>query len=165
MLFITYGFGTSEFPSPTAQLFGFLVTSLYGLSSGQLPGTGDGVVLPFIGELVFPWNIIYLIAFGVIGGLAGRYLLRKGLSPISLAVGILIPPATALAMLVGGFFDYRIKKKREMMVVAGGSEPEDLLDEQKKTGRMLSGAISGEAIVTVIFVLWTAFMFFAAAIG
>ncbi len=161
MLFVTYGFGGSEFPSPTAQLFGFLVVSLSGLTEFKLPGMGEGLSLPFIGELIFPFNFIYLISFGIIGGLAGRYLLRRNLSAISLAVGLLIPPATSVAMLVGGFFDYRLGKKKEMLPAEDVEGKQKLVEVQKRTSRILSGAVSGEAIVTVIFVMWNAVMFFA----
>jgi hypothetical protein len=161
MLFVTYGFGGSEFPSPTAQLFGFLVISLNGLSEFKLPGVGDGLVLPVLGELAFPFSFIYLISFGVVGALAGRYLLRRGLSAISLAVGLLIPPATSVAMLIGGLIDYRLKKKEEEIPVTNTVEIGNIRHEQRKTSRILSGAVSGEAIITVIFVLWNAIMFFA----
>ncbi len=161
MIFVTYGFGGSDFPSPTAQLFGFLVVSLSGLTEFKLPGMGDGLVIPIIGEIVFPINFIYLISLGVVGGLAGRHLLRRGLSPISLAVGLLIPPATSVAMLVGGFLHYRFKKREELVPKADRLSLQTVRNDQRKTGRILSGAVSGEAIVTVIFVLWNAILFFA----
>ncbi|MGY5875032.1 MAG: OPT/YSL family transporter [Candidatus Thorarchaeota archaeon] len=157
-----FGFGGSEFPSPTAQLFGFLVISLSGLTDMQLPGTGDeGVSIPLIGQLMFPFDFVYLIAFGIVGGLAGRYLLQRDLSPISLAVGLLIPPATAVAMLLGGLVDYRLKKKRRELDPVDEIELEQVKTERKKTNRILSGAVSGEAIVTVIFVMVQALLLFA----
>jgi hypothetical protein len=64
-------------------------------------------------------------------------------------------------MLVGGYFDYRLGKKKEMLPVEDSEGHEKVVEEQKKTSRILSGAVSGEAIVTVIFVLWNAVMFFA----
>jgi hypothetical protein len=148
-----YGFGGSEFPSPTAQLFGFLVISLRGLAEFQLPGTGGGVTLPLIGTLAAPFDFIYLLSYGVIGALAGRHLLKMELSPISLAVGLLIPPATSVTMVFGGIIDYRLKKKRRMI------DPEDKVslekhqDKRRRMNRVLSGAVSGEAIVTILFVL------------
>ena len=94
-LFETYrGFGNTELPSPAAQLFGFLVTSLQGIGQFQLPGMNQFGDLPPI--LVF----IYLFSFAVVGFLLGRELNKRGLSPMSLVVGILIPPATAVAILV-----------------------------------------------------------------
>ena len=161
MLFVTYGFGGADFPSPTAQLFGFLVVSLTGLTEFKLPGIGAGLVLPFIGEVTFPFSFIYLISLGVIGALSGRYLIRRGMSAISLAVGLLIPPATSVAMLIGGLVDYRLKKIENSIPIENRQEIEEAKKNQKKTSRILSGAVSGEAIVTVIFVLWNAFLFFA----
>ncbi len=152
VIFITYGFGGTDFPSPAAQLFGFLVISLQGLGDLTLPGMRIWPeVSPFI---VF----VYLFSFGVGGYLAGRELHKKGMSAISLAVGLLIPPATAVAMLFGGFVDYRLKKKR------GESEEEEsqagFLDPLRdKTTRLLSGVVAGEAIVTVVWVLFSAIVF------
>ena len=94
-IFTTYGFGTIEFPSPAAQLFGFLVLSLQGIGDFQLPG---------IGELGFDNEILafsYLIMWGAGGFLAGRELNKRGLSPISLVVGVLVPPATSFTILIG----------------------------------------------------------------
>jgi hypothetical protein len=150
VLYITYGFGGTDFPAPAAQLFGFLVVSLTGLSNFQLPGldqfTGVHPALAFV----------YLVAFGVVGFLAGRELSKRGLSPMSLAVGLLIPPATTVAMLFGGYIDYRLRKTHN------DPEIEDPTDSPryKKMTKLLSGIIAGEAIVTVIWVLYSALTFF-----
>jgi uncharacterized oligopeptide transporter (OPT) family protein len=105
------------------------VESLTGLGNFQLPGLGDF-------EGVHPaLAFLYLVAFGV-----------------ALVVGILIPPATSVAMLIGGYIDYRKKRKR--------SAEDQLQDEDyKKTSRILSGVVAGEAVVTVVWVLWSALMF------
>ncbi|MGD2072588.1 MAG: OPT/YSL family transporter, partial [Candidatus Thorarchaeota archaeon] len=81
MIYILYGFGGTEFPSPAAQIFGFLVIGLTGLGNLQLPGLDQ-----------FPgWNpvisFLYLLSFGITGAIAGRELNRRGLSAMSLAVG------------------------------------------------------------------------------
>jgi uncharacterized oligopeptide transporter (OPT) family protein len=146
VIYVTYGFGGSDFPAPAAQLFGFLVESLTGLGNFQLPGLGDF-------EGVHPaLAFLYLVAFGVAGYLLGREILKRDLSPMSLVVGILIPPATSVAMLIGGYIDYRKKRKR--------SAEDQLQDEDyKKTSRILSGVVAGEAVVTVVWVLWSALMF------
>lgn len=150
MLYITYGFGGTDFPAPAAQLFGFLVVSLTGLSNFQLPGldqfTGLHPIVAFI----------YLVSFAVVGFLAGRELSKRGLSPMSLAVGLLIPPATTVAMLFGGYIDYRLKKKKD------DQSTEDPTDtpRYKRMTKLLSGIIAGEAIVTVVWVLYSALMFF-----
>ncbi|MHA2190272.1 MAG: OPT/YSL family transporter [Candidatus Thorarchaeota archaeon] len=146
VIYVTYGFGGSDFPAPAAQLFGFLVESLTGLGNFQLPGLGDF-------EGVHPaLAFLYLVSFGVAGYLLGREIIKRDLSPMSLVVGILIPPATSVAMLIGGYIDYRKKKKR--------SAEDQLPDEDyKKTSRILSGVVAGEAVVTVVWVLWSALMF------
>jgi hypothetical protein len=154
MIYFLYGFGGTDFPSPAAQLFGFLVIGLTGLGNLQLPGLDQ-----------FPgWHpalsFLYLLAFGIVGGLAGRELNRRGLSAMSLAVGMLIPPATSAAMLIGGFVNYRIKKQKEIKIQQDSSYQTFIDSAETKTSRVLSGIIAGEAIVIVIWVLLTAILFF-----
>jgi uncharacterized oligopeptide transporter (OPT) family protein len=151
-IYITYNFGTTDFPSPTAQLFGFLVISLQGLGDFQLPGLNQ---FPELGPLI---AFAYLFAFAVVGYFSGKEFGKRGLSAISLAVGLLIPPATAAAMIFGGLIDYRLKKR--------GDIPDEEMSQttfcdplRDRTTRLLSGVVSGEAIVTVIWVLYSAFAF------
>jgi uncharacterized oligopeptide transporter (OPT) family protein len=94
--------------------------------------------------------------FGIIGFLAGRELSKRGLSPMSLAVGLLIPPATTVAMLFGGYIDYHLKKTHNDPSI---EDPTDS-PRYKKMTKILSGIIAGEAIVTVVWVLYNALMFF-----
>ena len=149
-LYTTYGFGGTEFPAPAAQLFGFLVVSLTGLSHFQLPGIS---ALPGVPPLL---AFVYLMVFAIIGFLAGRELSKRGLSPISLAVGILVPPATTVSMLIGGFIDYRMRKHgRKTAVVDMAETP-----SYRRVVKILSGVIAGEAIVTVIWVLYGAIALF-----
>lgn len=150
MLYTTYGFGGTEFPAPAAQLFGFLVVSLTGLSNFQLPGLDT---FPDVHPLL---SFSYLLMFGIIGFLAGRELSKRELSPISLAVGILVPPATTVAMLFGGYLDYRLKKEGELMAVPDPTE----MPKYRRWVKLLSGVIAGEAIVTVIWVLYHAILLF-----
>ncbi len=151
MLYKTYGFGGTEFPAPAAQLFGFLVVSLTGLSRFQLPGLD---AFPDVHPL---FAFAYLLAFGIAGFLAGRGLSKRGLSPISLAVGILVPPATTIAMLFGGFMDYRLRRQARTVPIDG--DPTET-PQYKKWTKLLSGVVAGEAIVTVIWVLYNAFLLF-----
>lgn len=155
-LFSTYGFGSSEFPAPAAQLFGFLVISLEGIGNLQLPGLNllEGVP-PF-------FAFLYLFIWAVCGFLAGRMLNKRGLSPISLVVGVLIPPATSVTILIGGYINYRIKKKPKPSVVISDhmTQPIEVYDaEYNNTSRIISGIVAGEAVVTVIFVILSAFFF------
>ncbi len=154
MLYRTYGFGGTDFPSPVAQLFGFLVTSLADIGDLQLPGVS------FFPDVHPVLALLYLLSFGVIGGVAGIQLNRRGLSAISLAVGLLIPPATAVAMLFGGYVDYRMEKLR-----TGGPDgralPPSVCDQiRERSTQILSGVVAGEAIVTVVWVMWSALTLF-----
>ena len=155
-LFDTYkGFGGTDLPSPAAQLFGFLVVSLQGIGDFQLPGMNQF-------ENVHPVLVfIYLISFAVGGFLVGRELNRRGLSPMSLVVGVLIPPATAVAILVGGYINYLVKKKQAPLEPISKTDPlQQQIEIQdanyNKISRILSGVVAGEAVVTVVWVLGTA---------
>lgn len=152
-LFETYsGFGGADLPSPAAQLFGFLVVSLQGIGEFQLPGMSQfGDVDPLL-------IMAYLLSFAIGGFLLGNELNKRGLSPMSLVVGVLIPPATAVAILIGGFINYRVKKQK------GPEEPltdESHIQQQvefqdanyNRMSRILSGIVAGEAVVTVVWVL------------
>ena len=154
-IFTTYGFGTIEFPSPAAQLFGFLVLSLQGIGDFQLPG---------IGELGFDNEILafsYLIMWGAGGFLAGRELNKRGLSPISLVVGVLVPPATSFTILIGGYISYRTKQVQKPTPLTDHLPQQvEIIDAgYTKTSRILSGIVAGEAVVTVIWVMLSAFFF------
>ena len=154
-IFSTYGFGGVDFPSPAAQLFGFLVLSLQGIGDFKLPGLSEFTnIHPALAFL-------YLLAWGTGGFLAGRELSKRGLSPISLVVGVLIPPATSVTILIGGYISYRAKQIQKPASLT------DHLPQQvevydagySKTSRILSGVVAGEAVVTVIVVILSAFIF------
>ena len=81
-------------------------------------------------------------------------------SAMSFAVGLLIPPATSAAMLIGGYINYRIKKRRENDTGYDSSYQAFIDPAETKNSRILSGVIAGEAIVIVIWVLLTAILFF-----
>ncbi|MFW9926427.1 MAG: OPT/YSL family transporter, partial [Candidatus Thorarchaeota archaeon] len=153
-LFSTYGFGSSDFPAPAAQLFGFLVTSLEDIGLGQLPGldliAGNEIVA-----------FIYLFVWATCGFLAGRELNKRGLSPISLVVGVLIPPATSVTILIGGYINYRIKQQQIPLVKIPDHTPQQIEVYEagySSTSRILSGVVAGEAVITVIWVILIAFL-------
>ncbi len=152
-LFETYsGFGGADLPSPAAQLFGFLVVSLQGIGEFQLPGMSQfGDVNPLL-------IMAYLLSFAIGGFLLGNELNKRGLSPMSLVVGVLIPPATAVAILVGGYINYRVKKEQEPEEPLSDESPiqqqVELQDANyNRISRILSGIVAGEAVVTVVWVL------------
>jgi hypothetical protein len=154
-LFETYGgFGGTDLPSPAAQLFGFLIISLQGIGGGD-----DGVFrLPGMEQFPGILGFIYLFSFAVAGFLLGRELNKRELSPMSLVIGVLIPSATAAAIILGGYINYRVEKDRE---------PEEPLTDESaiqqqvelqdanygRMSRILSGIVAGEAVVTVVWVL------------
>ena len=150
LLYRTYVFGGSEFPAPVSQLFGFLVISLTELGNFQLPGVSQ---LPGIHPF---FAFLYLLAFAMAGGIAGWQLSKRGFSAISLAVGLLIPPATSVAMLFGGLLNNRIEKQQEEEQEVFMSAPASCDTISVKTSRILSGVVAGEAIVTVAAVMWAA---------
>jgi len=154
-IFSMYGFGTTDFPSPAAQLFGFLVLSLQGIGDFQLPGLSQlGDLHPV---LAFSW----LLTWGIGGFIAGRELNKRGLSPISLVVGVLVPPATSATILIGAYISYRTKQIQKPIPHSDHlSQPVEVHEAgYTKTSRLLSGVVAGEAVVTVIWVLLSAFFF------
>ncbi len=154
MIYRTYHFGTTDFPAPAAQLFGFLVISLQNIGNLVLPGM-DTTLFPGVPAWL---QFVYLLSFGISGYLMGRFLNRRGLSPMSLVVGLLIPPATSMAMLIGGVVDYKIKRDAPRDPLPERIEVQEMRTD--RPSRVLSGVVAGEAIVTVIWVLWSAIMFF-----
>jgi hypothetical protein len=154
-IFSTYGFGTVDFPSPAAQLFGFLVLSLQGIGDMELPGLSELSYLPW------PVAFAYLLSWGIAGFLAGRELNKRGLSPISLVVGVLIPPATSVTILIGGYISYRAKQIQEPIPLTDHlPQPVEVCDAgYSRTSRILSGVVAGEAVVTVMWVILSFFFF------
>jgi uncharacterized oligopeptide transporter (OPT) family protein len=154
MIYVTYGFGTAEFPSPAAQLFGFLVIGLRGIGNFQMPGLDQFPTLhPALG-------FAYLFGFGALGFLLGREVSKRKMSPMSLAVGLLIPPATSVAILIGGLIDYRLKKERAKIPENDQVGVSCHEGRRERYGRLLSGVVAGEAIVTVLWVFWSAIVLF-----
>ena len=129
----------------------------------SLQGIGD-FQLPGIGELGFDNEILafsYLIMWGAGGFLAGRELNKRGLSPISLVVGVLVPPATSFTILIGGYISYRTKQVQKPTPLTDHLPQQvEIIDAgYTKTSRILSGIVAGEAVVTVIWVMLSAFFF------
>ena len=102
---------------------------------------------------------LYLIVFSVAGFIAGRELSKRDMSPMSFVVGVLIPPATAVAMLFGAYIDYRVKKQDGFQPDPAGNET-TFSPLRKKMSRILSGIVAGEAIVVAIWVIWSAIILF-----
>ncbi|MFX0107394.1 MAG: OPT/YSL family transporter [Candidatus Hodarchaeota archaeon] len=148
-LFLNPGFGGSELPSPAAQLFGFLVISLTELGEFQLPGVGD---IPGVHPLL---AFLYLLVFAIVGFLAARELANRGYSAISLAVGVLIPPATAVTMLFGAYIRYRTEKQQGVKSTQVDGLPAPSEQVRSRVTQALSGVVAGEAVVTIVWVMWS----------
>ncbi|MCD6483959.1 MAG: OPT/YSL family transporter [Candidatus Odinarchaeota archaeon] len=127
--FYLMGFGTHEFPAPTAQIMGFTVLGLMELTS---------LTLPFAEE----YGVAYLLFFLILGIVLSILLDKYNLSPINLAVGLLIPPSYAFPLLAGGLLSRHAKKK--------GEEIED------KYKQVLGGVVAGEGIIVAIQVMYIA---------
>ncbi|MGQ4833380.1 MAG: OPT/YSL family transporter [Candidatus Asgardarchaeia archaeon] len=124
-----FGFGTHEFPAPTAQLMGFTVLGLMELTS---------LTLPFVNEFGLPYVLFFIFV-----GIAVSVLLHKfHTSPISLAVGLLIPPAYAFPLLLGGLISRYAHKYRKNKI--------------EKFKQILGGIVAGEGIIIVIQIMWLA---------
>ncbi len=136
MILKEYGFGTTDFPSPAAQLLGFMIMSLQELRDLKLPGMESHPI----------W---YLLLFGIIAGLIARELDKRGWSAMSLAVGLLVPPAYAMIMLIGGIIDYKSQVK---------DNSEESIKRREKVERIMSGIVAGEGIVIAIIMLSQAIM-------
>ena len=153
-LFETYGgFGGTDLPSPAAQLFGFLIISLQGIG-----GVGGEFMLPGMDRFPGILGFIYLFSFAVVGFLLGRELNKRELSPMSLVIGVLIPSATAVAIVLGGYINYRVEKDTEpekpLTDETAVQQQVELQDANYgRMSRILSGIVAGEAVVTVIWVL------------
>jgi hypothetical protein len=153
-LFETYGgFGGTDLPSPAAQLFGFLIISLQGIG-----GVDGQIMLPGMNQFPGILGFIYLFSFAVVGFLLGRELNKRELSPMSLVIGILIPSATAVAIVLGGYINYRVEKDAEpekpLTDESATQQQAELPDANySRMSRILSGIVAGEAVVTVMWVL------------
>jgi len=134
-------------------LLGFLMLSLQGIG-----GIGGEFMLPGMDQFPGIFGFIYLFSFGVIGFLLGRELNKRQLSPMSLIIGVLIPPATAVAIVLGGYINYRIQKDREpeepLTDENAGQQQVEIQDANyNRVSRILSGIVAGEAVITVVWVL------------
>ncbi|MEQ9716056.1 MAG: OPT/YSL family transporter [Candidatus Asgardarchaeia archaeon] len=124
-----FGFGTHEFPAPTAQLMGFTVLSLMKLTTFSLP---------FADEFGIP----YLIGFLSLGIAASIALHKRNISPITLAVGLLIPPAYSIPLLLGGLISKYVQNRTEEII--------------NKYKQILGGVVAGEGLIIALHVLWIA---------
>ena len=80
---------------------------------------------------------------------------------VALVVGVLVPPATSLTILIGGYISYRTKQIRTPTPITDHLPQQvEVIDAgYTRTSRLLSGIVAGEAVVTVIFVMLSVFLF------
>lgn len=94
-----------------------------------------------------PWNmVIFGIALGIVLILVGVILKRMGssfgISPMAVAVGIYLPFATTLPILLGGIVH---------LILTSKVKDETILNEKIQRGTVLSaGLVAGEAITGII---------------
>jgi uncharacterized oligopeptide transporter (OPT) family protein len=130
-----------------------------GLGNLQLPYVDRLVQLhPALAHPVLAF--FYVFMFGLFGYLLSRQLLKAGLSPITLAVGLLIPPATTATMMIGALIDYRTKKHQQLSWETDTMQTTTQSPEYDRTSRLLSGVVSGEAIVIAVWALGSAILLF-----
>ncbi len=146
-IYITYGFGGVEFPSPIAVIFGIIVKSLQEIGQFKLPGTDNLTGLDPIQAF------LYVFMIGIFGYLLAKLISRLGLSTISFSVGLLIPPATGVTMLIGGLVHYRTEKRYTSATQDGQrTDREGTVLSSERIRRILSGVVAGEALVIAIWV-------------
>ncbi len=153
-IYVTYGFGSADFPSPIAVIFGIIVKSLQDIGDFKLPGTDQFTGLDPLQAFA------YVIVLVVIGYLLAKGIGRVDLSPISFSVGLLIPPATGITMLIGGFIHYRIEKQHAIhhdIQITDRTDNTPVSSERIR--RVLSGIVAGEALIIAIWVIVGLFAF------
>ena len=123
------GIGSSLWPAPMAKLLGGYVLLFYiGIKKRQLP--------PMIKPELLIISVILTVAIWYA-------LQRKGikqLSPILIAIGMVIPPSFLWVAAIGALIDYRLLQKY-------GKDAKAYGQERAKWNAILSGVMSGEGLV------------------
>lgn len=127
------GLGTSVFPCPTAYVTGGYV---FGVREAIVKG-----VLPEMYDLRF-------VLTGIIVSIIFSYFQSKrdlrGISPITFAIGMLIPPTYILPMSIGATLDIYLKKRYSKDAKAHGKV-------RTKWTAITSGLFAGEGVVIMLY--------------
>ncbi|MGQ9723430.1 MAG: OPT/YSL family transporter [Candidatus Jordarchaeum sp.] len=87
-----------------------------------------------------------------IGGLTiGIILAKADWSPISLAVGLLIPPYIGVTMILGGLLNYYVYRRNK-------ADQAKYAQEETKYQHLLGGAATGDGVTQILWILATMFM-------
>ncbi|MHA1589616.1 MAG: OPT/YSL family transporter [Candidatus Njordarchaeales archaeon] len=129
------GIGSDFWPAPTAKLLGGYVLFFYiGIKERRLP--------PMIDVRLLIISVILTIIIWEIFQKKGL----RGLSPILIAMGIIIPPSFLWIASIGAFIDYWLVRKY-------GADKSLYARERSKWNALLSGVMSGEGLVLFAFTM------------
>jgi len=129
------GIGSDFWPAPTAKLLGGYVLFFYiGIKERRLP--------PMIDVRLLIISVILTIIIWEIFQKKGL----RGLSPILIAMGIIIPPSFLWIASIGAFIDYWLVRKY-------GANKSLYAKERSKWNALLSGVMSGEGLVLFAFTM------------
>ena len=129
------GIGSDFWPAPTAKLLGGYVLFFYiGIKERRLP--------PMIDVRLLIISVILTIIIWEIFQKKGL----RGLSPILIAMGIIIPPSFLWIASIGAFIDYWLVRKY-------GADKSLYARERSKWNALLSGVMSGEGLVLFAFTI------------
>lgn len=129
------GIGSNMWPAPFSKLLGGYVLLFYvGLKKHKLP------------PMVKPELLIISVILTIILWLIFKKLKLKNLSPILIAVGMIIPPSYLWIGSIGALIDYYLFKKYR-------GDPEIYKLKRSSWNALLAGIMSGEGIVIFIMTL------------
>lgn len=169
-LYSVGGFGTTTFPAPAAAITGLFFMTVVELKNAWLGGGGGAAgaagaadptsaILQYVSDLFKPWYAQnwFVEQYGAVVFLAagfaiGLVLAKFDWSPISLAVGLLIPPAYGFTMLLGGLLNFHVYRKYK-------EDKAKYYREEMKYQHALGGAATGDGVVQVFWILAMMFMF------
>ncbi|MGQ4914797.1 MAG: OPT/YSL family transporter [Candidatus Asgardarchaeia archaeon] len=131
------GLGTETFPTPNAYAIGgYILGMLEAIRTKKVPLIYD------------PYLVILSIVFTILLILVFKKANLKGITPIPLAIGMLIPPSYASPILIGGILELWIKTKYK-------ENPKLFQEKNQDMTVILSGVIGGEGIVLLIITLFS----------
>ncbi len=166
------GFGTTMFPAPAAQISGLFFMTMVELKNIWLGGGGGAGVptdpsamgLQYILDALKPWYAqswfiggdmgaisVGGIVFFIAGFTVGLILAKTEWSPISLTVGILIPPYIGATMLLGGLLNYYVYRKNK-------ADAAKYAREEMKWQHILGGAATGDGAMQILWLTALLFM-------
>ncbi|UCE95698.1 MAG: OPT/YSL family transporter [Candidatus Bathyarchaeota archaeon] len=127
------GLGTGLFPCPTAYVTG-----------GYVLGVREAIVRGFLPEMYDFRFLLAGIAIAIIFSVVQSRKGIRGISPITLAIGMLIPPLYIFPMALGAVLDLYLKKKY-------GGDPQIHGQQRTKWTVITSGLFAGEGIILMLF--------------